>query len=152
MPCPSFHSFFFFFNDTATTEIYTLSLHDALPIYRGIEREAVHALPRRVHEHRTGAVQDVAGGDLRAALLETVGERARASLGGAAPMNGEDRADRDVDADVGRAVERIVQQHVLAAAPILTHLDRDGLFVLLRRDDADPARVLDAVPHRLVGE
>src|SRR5256885_5087010 len=27
-------SVFFFFNDTATTEIYTLSLHDALPIYR----------------------------------------------------------------------------------------------------------------------
>src|SRR2546427_6001198 len=27
-----FVSFFFFFNDTATTEIYTLSLHDALPI------------------------------------------------------------------------------------------------------------------------
>src|SRR3712207_8617271 len=25
--------YFFFFNDTATTEIYTLSLHDALPIY-----------------------------------------------------------------------------------------------------------------------
>src|SRR5204863_9130097 len=25
--------FFFFFNDTAPTEIYTLSLHDALPIY-----------------------------------------------------------------------------------------------------------------------
>src|SRR2546428_8362189 len=28
--------FFFFFNDTATTEIYTLSLHDALPICRRI--------------------------------------------------------------------------------------------------------------------
>src|SRR3712207_8930294 len=27
------HYVFFFFNDTATTEIYTLSLHDALPIY-----------------------------------------------------------------------------------------------------------------------
>src|SRR2546429_10016227 len=27
--------FFFFFNDTATTEIYTLSLHDALPISPG---------------------------------------------------------------------------------------------------------------------
>src|SRR3990170_9095934 len=27
-----FVCFFFFFNDTATTEIYTLSLHDALPI------------------------------------------------------------------------------------------------------------------------
>src|SRR2546430_17689564 len=33
-------SVFFFFNDTATTEIYTLSLHDALPIW--LER------PRRV--------------------------------------------------------------------------------------------------------
>ena len=36
--------FLFFFNDTATTEIYTLSLHDALPIYdagsfRGIPRQ-----------------------------------------------------------------------------------------------------------------
>src|SRR3712207_8964890 len=29
-------SFFFFFNDTATTEIYTLSLHDALPILFGL--------------------------------------------------------------------------------------------------------------------
>src|SRR5947209_17173785 len=37
---------FFFFNDTATTEIYTLSLHDALPIYqqqlRGADRPARH--------------------------------------------------------------------------------------------------------------
>src|SRR2546422_8210663 len=29
-------SFFFFFNDTATTEIYTLSLHDALPIWKPV--------------------------------------------------------------------------------------------------------------------
>src|SRR3989454_2859759 len=32
---------FFFFNDTATTEIYTLSLHDALPIYLLLERDQV---------------------------------------------------------------------------------------------------------------
>src|SRR5437667_3979730 len=31
---------FFFFNDTATTEIYTLSLHDALPIYNFRKRNA----------------------------------------------------------------------------------------------------------------
>src|SRR2546425_7991579 len=31
---------FFFFNDTATTEIYTLSLHDALPICRYTEHDA----------------------------------------------------------------------------------------------------------------
>src|SRR5256886_17384683 len=30
--CQAPRIFFFFFNDTATTEIYTLSLHDALPI------------------------------------------------------------------------------------------------------------------------
>src|SRR5438445_7813148 len=35
---------FFFFNDTATTDIYTLSLHDALPIWFDRHREgAVHA-------------------------------------------------------------------------------------------------------------
>src|SRR3712207_8074908 len=34
---------FFFFNDTATTEIYTLSLHDALPICLG--SQAVSPLP-----------------------------------------------------------------------------------------------------------
>src|SRR5437868_15237318 len=31
-----YYSCFFFFNHPPTTEIYTLSLHDALPIYRGI--------------------------------------------------------------------------------------------------------------------
>src|SRR3712207_9137237 len=35
---------FFFFNDTATTEIYTLSLHDALPIYPS----SPHAMARLV--------------------------------------------------------------------------------------------------------
>src|SRR3712207_8046015 len=37
---------YFFFNDTATTEIYTLSLHDALPISAGPAR-ARAARPRR---------------------------------------------------------------------------------------------------------
>src|SRR2546426_7684535 len=35
---------FFFFNDTATTEIYTLSLHDALPISRRRWRMIAHTL------------------------------------------------------------------------------------------------------------
>src|SRR5258705_8320888 len=38
----------FFFNDTATTEIYTLSLHDALPIWL-----ATHG---RLHAHRPDAI------------------------------------------------------------------------------------------------
>src|SRR5258708_28997137 len=47
-------SFFFFFNDTATTEIYTLSLHDALPIWavqvddllQGLGLHVLHDDPR----------------------------------------------------------------------------------------------------------
>src|SRR5712675_2345912 len=35
--------FFFFFNDTATTEIYTLSLHDALPIWHATDPTAPEA-------------------------------------------------------------------------------------------------------------
>src|SRR2546423_4455148 len=37
----------FFFNDTATTEIYTLSLHDALPIFRVLPLEPVEVLQVR---------------------------------------------------------------------------------------------------------
>src|SRR5688572_32108360 len=74
----------FFFNDTATTEIYTLSLHDALPIYavlgrpeegrhghadgprgdrqevpevREVPREAVHRQDRRRSEEHTSELQ-----------------------------------------------------------------------------------------------
>src|SRR2546430_5956756 len=35
---------FFFFNDTATTEIYTLSLHDALPIFHGLKHPEQYAI------------------------------------------------------------------------------------------------------------
>src|ERR1041384_8861223 len=40
-------SFFFFFNDTATEEIYTLSLHDALPICARAHARSPHAQGRR---------------------------------------------------------------------------------------------------------
>src|SRR3712207_9229916 len=40
---------FFFFNDTATTEIYTLSLHDALPIYSNLAAESRGRAGRASH-------------------------------------------------------------------------------------------------------
>src|SRR2546422_11652924 len=65
--------FFFFFIDTATTEIYTLSLHDALPIFLPLrswnaatarndralllERGAPIRLPRRRSEEHTSELQ-----------------------------------------------------------------------------------------------
>src|SRR6185369_18009149 len=53
---PILFSSFFFFNDTATTEIYTLSLHDALPIYHRRDRTAVgqrRGPPRRPRGDRS---------------------------------------------------------------------------------------------------
>src|SRR2546430_9143853 len=52
-------SLFFFFNDTATTEIYTLSLHDALPISNPLElRNFLKKMPKGadLHNHLAGAV------------------------------------------------------------------------------------------------
>src|SRR2546426_11881426 len=47
---------FFFFNDTATTEIYTLSLHDALPISTRVADAAFLGDKQRVHQaHRLDA-------------------------------------------------------------------------------------------------
>src|SRR2546430_8515628 len=52
---------FFFFNDTATTEIYTLSLHDALPILKRHVLQDRHprvVLERHIVElHFTGEVE-----------------------------------------------------------------------------------------------
>src|SRR5688572_32025242 len=51
--------FLFFFNDTATTEIYTLSLHDALPILMHLSaRESVAAL-RTARETGVDATAEV---------------------------------------------------------------------------------------------
>src|SRR6266704_6418570 len=54
-------SFFFFFNDTATTEIYTLSLHDALPIGRTPSRASPGrwqaSWPRPRSEEHTSELQ-----------------------------------------------------------------------------------------------
>src|SRR5258708_26039992 len=49
---------FFFFNDTATTEIYTLSLHDALPIFSGAMAKAGKGLLEGTLQAGTSAVSD----------------------------------------------------------------------------------------------
>src|SRR2546422_3021028 len=50
--------FFFFFNDTATTEIYTLSLHDALPISprHRARRSFISSQERMVREPELSAI------------------------------------------------------------------------------------------------
>src|SRR3712207_7583816 len=62
---------YFFFNDTATTEIYTLSLHDALPIFELDDRRATAADELQVHVRRARV-----GGEH---LLEALDDRWRAA-------------------------------------------------------------------------
>src|SRR2546425_11586107 len=48
-----YYLLFFFFNDTATTEIYTLSLHDALPISLGPDDVARELVAQAQHARRS---------------------------------------------------------------------------------------------------
>src|SRR3712207_8856285 len=74
--------FFFFFNDTATTEIYTLSLHDALPIScTDPNHDGSHgdgAIPRSVQ--REQRVSAILRGELGGAIEEGHAERGRVRL------------------------------------------------------------------------
>src|SRR2546430_9867838 len=64
--CTENHTCFFFFNDTATTEIYTLSLHDALPI---LPTSFHGAVPAPVIEGAVGLTKGLAGGLLAVDVL-----------------------------------------------------------------------------------
>src|SRR3712207_8830506 len=57
---------FFFFNDTATTEIYTLSLHDALPIFELPE----HRVPVGLEQRQPLVLVAVAGPDQPCVLAD----------------------------------------------------------------------------------
>src|SRR6266581_3387460 len=67
--------FFFFFNDTAPTEIYTLSLHDALPI----SARPAGRPPRRPDQPRPGPHPDGANGHPTPGLLPTPAPGTRTS-------------------------------------------------------------------------
>src|SRR2546430_17270359 len=68
------HTSFFFFNDTATTEIYTLSLHDALPIsFAAVVRSRpVQALRAQHVIEDVAPTSEVAEGACRRAVHELV--------------------------------------------------------------------------------
>src|SRR4051794_41827395 len=72
--------FFFFFNDTATTEIYTLSLHDALPICNFIL-----AQPDVGVDLGEGGGRDDAHVDAQLALQGELGDRKSTRLNSSHP-------------------------------------------------------------------
>src|SRR6478672_12466309 len=85
---------FFFFNDTATTEIYTLSLHDALPISPKLTQVAggfhseiwISRSGRRVNAKSIMGVMMLAAGQGTSVLLEAKGDDADAAIAAIAKL------------------------------------------------------------------
>src|SRR5215212_11322773 len=108
--------FFFFFNDPATTEIYTLSLHDALPIYAGRDDRPGAAAARAARLLRlrparaasaaivavaAGAAARSGGGRRRLPRLRPDPGSARGSQARVGPGRGRSAARGGGDADPG---------------------------------------------------
>src|SRR2546430_13741325 len=89
--CETFSLSFFFFNDTATTEIYTLSLHDALPILLG-----------RSHPFNT-----VRAAELQRWIAQGHYERI---LGGEYTRRGPDAEGRPIDRDIDEARDHYMKE------------------------------------------
>src|SRR3989442_15549086 len=114
--CTFLSIYFFFFNDTATTEIYTLSLHDALPISANADGFPFHS--RRSTFTRRISQTDRRCRFRRMACLCPQQSRYRAFL---CPIR-------------GRRAQRCNRQ---AHGWPLSHITRDGNYVLRRRDRDD---------------
>ncbi len=97
---------------------------------RRIECETMDAMTRGIHHHRTGPVDDVPSGNLFPTLLETVREPGFARRAECSVYR-KDRPDRRVHVDVGRAIERVKQQNVLAFPT--PNLCQDRCLLFLRR-------------------
>src|SRR5712672_1924026 len=119
-------SFFFFFNDTATTEIYTLSLHDALPISSpGIDRPLV----------RPSDFEDWAGYEAKIEMKELISGRKR-FRGVLEGIEGEEvRIEVELD-QLGRQVVGLPIRLVAEARLVLTdELIREALRRAKKGDD-----------------
>src|SRR3989440_3307515 len=121
---------FFFFNDTATTEIYTLSLHDALPIFAHLP----DLVPARSHERDVRRADDVR--EFGVFRQEAVARVDRVSPGDL--RGGDDARNVEVAVAGGRATDAhvVVREPRVQAVPVRLRVDGDRIDVqLLARTD-----------------
>src|SRR5438445_13612142 len=104
---------FFFFTDTTTTEIYTLSLHDALPILRGAGVE-YRCSPQRPQSDSVPAVEyyETSGGHMRTVRLTLV-TLAVAVLAGGAPLRAQRRGNVLSTEEIERAKSTVGPAYAL---------------------------------------
>src|SRR3712207_9059888 len=99
--------FFFFFNDTATTEIYTLSLHDALPILSTLEirdlhvsvdtedgpKEILKGVTLTIRAGETHAIMGPNGSGKSTLAYSVAGHPKYTVTGGTVTLDGQDRSE-----------------------------------------------------------
>jgi len=114
-----------------------------------VEREAVGAVAEGQHQHGRRTVDRIAGAHLLGAgLQEVFGDRSAA--GDRRLQDREDGADRDVDVDVRRTVERVEHQQVLAERVLVG--DRIEFVHFLGRHAGEVAAPLVGADHDVVGD
>src|SRR5258708_28070801 len=133
--CPNF----FFFNDTATTEIYTLSLHDALPIL--IEAAQAGALPLEKLEAWTSVCS--VGIDMVAVPGSTSAETIAAIIAdemAIGVMNNKTTAVRIIPVP-GQEVGEMVEFGGLLGSALIMAVNRFASEQFIRRGGGSPAPV-----------
>src|SRR6266496_1681147 len=119
---------FFFFNDTAPTEIYTLSLHDALPISRSSRRAA----ERSRHAHRGHGARHIGRSEEHTSELQSRRDLVCRLL--LAKKNNLARLGARIAIfSMEMGVEQIVQRLVSMDAAINSQNLRTFFFLMIRR-------------------
>src|ERR1041385_8181125 len=121
------HSFNrFFFNDPPTTEIYTLSLHDALPIYIVPVESALRPEERSARYRHNGAVIWLTGlpGSGKSTLARAL-ERRLFGNGGSPILLDGDTLRAGLNSDLGFSAQDRTE-NIRRLAEVATHLARNG--------------------------
>ncbi|VTT27757.1 Uncharacterised protein [Klebsiella pneumoniae] len=109
----------------------------------------MHATAGGVNQHGGGAVNHVPGRNLLAARLQEVFFGHRRTRWGNTAVDGEDGTDRHVNVDVGGAVQRIHQHHVLA---VFDAFEDHNLIFFFRGDTGHDAARFQSRLQLFVGK
>src|SRR5256886_15229935 len=123
----------FFFNDTATTEIYTLSLHDALPILHHL----VEAAHRSTKRDRIGDIQ-LAAGDPLGLQGQHIAWMGRTAVGAQTGRDGLDLTEHPAVVDARGRVALVEDEQRIVHAERLP-VSEDRRLAYDQRDLTDPA-------------
>src|SRR5258705_12534141 len=133
---PLLYSLIFFFNDTATTEIYTLSLHDALPIFAQDAEDLARRQTEWTKDEAPRADSSAAARERE--LAERVDSLAK----------GLDRAGQETPLDQPQGAARRARAAMQEAADAAQQRDARGA----RRGGREAADSLGEVPKQLRGK